>query len=89
MKLIACLNKLVILVFLVVGGCSSGGDDGGSGGVSGGSGGSGGTGGVGEPAPYPSPAWDYVEVDVENETVPAGVQGKLLRGADGTLYYGY
>ncbi len=96
MKLNALLNKLVILLFLIAGGCSSGGDDGGSGGSSGGSGGSGGVtggtggnGGAGEPAPYPSLVWDFKEVDVDDPTHPAGVQGKLLRAADGTLYYGY
>jgi len=87
------LNQLLMLAIFVASGCSNGsGDDGGSGGsggVSGGSGGAGGTGGVGEPAPYPSLVWDYKEVDVADPTHPAGVQGKLLRGADGTIYYGY
>jgi hypothetical protein len=41
------------------------------------------------PAPYTSLTFTISDVEVGNSTMRAGLQGKLVRGADGTLYYAY
>src|SRR5688572_29775364 len=87
------LSLGVLSVFFVAA-CSSAGDGGSGGsGASGGSGGganggNSGSGGTTEPAPYNSVAWDIEDVEL-HAGFPAGLQGKLLVGSDGTLYYAY
>ncbi len=44
---------------------------------------------VGSQFDYSTLTWTYTDVEVDDPTLKAGYQGRLLRGADGTLYYAY
>lgn len=92
MKPCAIIHAIGVLLFVVA--CTSSGDGtGGGGGSTGtgatGGGGDGGAGGGTVLAPYNTVSWLHDIVEVDSPTLKAGIQGKLLRGNDGTLYYGY
>ncbi len=41
------------------------------------------------PAPWNTLTWTFTQIDGGDPTKPAGIQGRLLRGNDGTLFYAY
>ncbi|MBN1959366.1 MAG: hypothetical protein JW841_00340 [Deltaproteobacteria bacterium] len=45
--------------------------------------------GIPLPAPYTNLTWTITQVEAGSSITKAGMQGKLLRGGDGTLYYAY